>query len=132
MSEPIIEFEGYRVESINYKRIEISEEDVEFEIKNSIECGINSECTRGIVTILLSVIDPDEMRELHIEVSGFFKLSDQIKSKEEAYKHLGVNGVAIVYPYVRSFSSLLTTLDSDKAIIVPTINTKDFYDSLSD
>lgn len=131
MNKPIIEFNGYKIEKINYKSMDFSDKDdmSEVEIKNVVECGINDEQTKGLVVVKLSVIDPRNSRELEIEVSGFFDLSPDIKEEEEAYQYLSVNGVAIVYPYVRTFASMLTTLDSDKAIVLPSVNTKEFYET---
>ena len=50
MNKPIIEFNGYKVEKINYKSIDFSDRDdmSEVEIKNVVECGINDEQTKAL------------------------------------------------------------------------------------
>lgn len=132
MNKPIIEFNGYKIEKINYKSVDFSDRDdiSEVEIKNVVECGINEELTQGLVVVKLSVTDPRNSRELEIEVTGFFGLSSDIESEEEAYQYLSINGLAIIYPYVRTFASMLTTLDSEKAIVLPSVNTKEFYGTI--
>ncbi|EIP8075184.1 protein-export chaperone SecB [Enterococcus faecalis] len=45
--------------------------------------------------------------------------------KEEILNFLGLNGSAILLPYVRAIVSMLTTLDSNQAIVLPTINVMD-------
>ena len=39
---------------------------------------------------------------------------------------LSVNGTAILYPYVRAITSVVTSQDTDPAIILPTVNTLNF------
>ena len=52
----------------------------------------------------------------------------EINEKTEAKKHLSVNGTAILFPYLRSIVSILSSLDNSNAIVLPTINTHSFVE----
>lgn len=118
-----IYFQGYKINSIKY---ETSDTDVELteDYKPEIEFGIDEKFEKGTVKIT-SVMNTAN-RQITITVSGVFKINkNYTDDKEEILNFLGLNGFAILLPYVRAIVSMLTTLDSNQAIVLPTINVMD-------
>ncbi|HAP5721368.1 protein-export chaperone SecB [Enterococcus faecalis] len=118
-----IYFQGYKINSIKY---ETSDTDVELteDYKPEIEFGIDEKFEKGTVKIT-SVMNTAN-RQITITVSGVFKINkNYTDDKKEILNFLGLNGSAILLPYVRAIVSMLTTLDSNQAIVLPTINVMD-------
>lgn len=126
--EPVMEFEGYSINKLFYgtieSDIEIDEsEDDKFERKVSI--GISEDRKKGIVILNVILLNSDNQKSIDVEVAGEFSINKSLEI-EEVEELLTVNGVALIYPYVRSIISMITSLDSSSAIIIPTLNTKIF------
>lgn len=122
MESPII-FKGYKINNIQY---ETHDSDIELteNYKPEIEFGADDKFEKGIVQIT-SVLNTSE-RQITINVSGFFDINkNYTDDKNEILSFLGLNGSAILLPYVRAIVSMLTTLDSNQAMILPTINVVD-------
>ncbi|AMB94975.1 hypothetical protein CYJ28_02655 [Aerococcus sanguinicola] len=55
-------------------------------------------------------------------VVGQFKINEKINHID----YLRVNGTAILFPYLRTFISVVSSLDNEDAIVIPTVNTNNF------
>lgn len=126
--QPVISFEQYRITSIDYKVYESIEELKE----NSSEDGslqVSSSFSEGYdkarLILKATVKDESLLRVADVEVTGYFNISSDI-NLSDAQSYLHVNGTAILFPYVRAVVSIITTMDNDKAVILPTINTSSF------
>lgn len=123
MNKPVIKFQGYKINTIKYTKAnkEISKEKQEAPL--SVETSISKDLKEAYVELKI-VLHKNDIN-LYLEVIGEFGLEGDL-SLEEYKNFLAVNGTAIVYPYVRSIVSVISTLDSKDAIILPTINTMNF------
>lgn len=127
MEGPVIVFESYKLNKYNFEKKdnvdyqETTEEKEKDNISLSVETGTTEDLKSGRVTVNVEV--QNEEMKLNIEVSGFFSINIET-SADEITKFLTVNGTAIVFPYIRSMVSMLTSLDSSQALILPTINTQ--------
>ncbi|WP_413523126.1 hypothetical protein [Lactococcus raffinolactis] len=128
MNKPIIEFDSYRITKIDYKVVNDSEE-LRKELPRhgdiKVSTGFNDDESRAVLIIETIVIDIEQQRKAIVEISGFFKVNPD-EGTESNREYLEINGVAILFPYIRSIISFITSLDNEKAIILPTINTTDF------
>lgn len=121
--EPVLQFEGYQIEKIIYKKnIETSDEN---NINVEVSTGLNSERDKGKVELSIHVLESNENRKLEISLVGFFTFSNVDDDKKTQI--LAINGTAILYPYIRSVASMVTSQDSSSAIILPTVNTINFF-----
>ena len=133
--EPVISFKGYEIEKISYTKEEISPDIIkDMPIDDdgnalgiAVKTGISEDHSMGLVSFLIDIIKPSSNLRLNVEISGHFELSKSLET-EEIDDFLSVNGTAILFPYVRSIISIISTLDSNDAIILPTINTQIFRD----
>lgn len=55
-------------------------------------------------------------------ISGYFTFREDLTSDKEKHQYLGVNGTAILLPYLRAIVSMVTVLDKNEAIVFPTLN----------
>ena len=125
--EPVLQFEGYQIEKIIYeKNIETSDEN---NINVEVSTGRNSERDKGKVELSINVLESNENRKLEISLVGFFTFSNVDDDKKTEI--LAINGTAILYPYIRSVASMVTSQDSSPAIILPTVNTINFLKNKS-
>lgn len=130
--EPVIKFRGYSIKKMVY-----SKEDIDFNetlelidgkaINLSIEQGISEDLKNAKLKIIIKLVDESISLNILLEVIGDFEINN-INDLETIRDFLAVNGTAIVYPYVRSIVSMVSSLDSENAIILPTINTSNFAD----
>lgn len=130
--EPIIKFNGYSIKSINYIRIEEEElADLKAKIENPqdkmndlerrLSIGVTSDLKQALLTLYAKVYDLDKQRVVECEVHGQFEIMKEM-SEKEIQEHVSSSGMGILYPYLRSIISIITTLDSTQSILIPTIN----------
>ncbi|WP_429966842.1 hypothetical protein [Enterococcus sp. AZ058] len=127
MNKPIINFMRYSIEEYIYKKIDSKDskrEEKSTSPEDNFSIGVTpamtSDFKHGKITV--SIRYDLEPHNIKLSVSGYFELNEDY-SEEEVERALVVNGTAIVFPYIRSMISMLSSLDSESAIILPTINT---------
>lgn len=122
MNEPVIVFNGYEIQHYRFERKKKDniEQKKEEPLSVSVESGTTDDLEHGRINIQV-LYDLPEVA-IDIKVSGYFDINVAEKP-EKISEYLVVNGTAIIFPYVRSMVSMLSSLDSEKAIILPTINT---------
>ena len=130
--EPVIKFKGYSIEKLIFSKegIDFNEplEQIDGKAINlSIEQGISEDLKNARLKIIIKLVDEVININIWLEVVGNFEIND-INDPETIQDFLTVNGTAILYPYVRSIVSMVSSLDSENAIILPTINTSNFAD----
>ncbi len=114
--KPAIELERYEIEELSYVRSVDNEDLGSDNLKLAIESGMTEDRKNGKVTLKAKFVDQGENKTIVARVSGYFNL----ESEQENY--LVVNGAAIVFPYLRSAISMVSSLDSSDAVLIPTVN----------
>ena len=128
--KPVIEFRNYKITKINYRSADnISELDPfkENDRKISLSVGLTEEKDNARLIVATTIIDEENLRVAEIEVTGYFDINPEV-SEEDIEGYLVQNGTAILFPYMRATVSFITSLDNEKAVILPTINTTNFND----
>ena len=119
---PILMFQRYQIEKYHYDRkhnqLTANNEDDDYQLE--VDGGISEDLKRGKITVELTL--KTQEFNLNLCVIGYFDIKDGLEEKE-IEKALVVNGTAMVFPYIRSMVSMLTSLDSENAVLLPTINT---------
>lgn len=131
MGTPVLNFKGYRIVNIDYKRLESTEE-FDSESKEFMDLsafvGITEDNKEAQIKVTCILNDFENLRKVTIEIVGIFEIAIKDASQEEIKKLLAVNGVAILFPYVRAAMSVISSLDNENAILLPTINTTGFHE----
>lgn len=132
----ILEFESFRVVSVDYK-VENKEVDTTEESKNGIaNLRLNAgssdidEDGRAQLQIELNVKDSgkDFDRNIKLSVIGLFKFNDT-ENMDYLENLLKVNGTAILMPFIRSYLSTLTGFDnSTEHLLLPAMNVSQLFD----
>ena len=125
LNDPVIYFKGYKIKKYNYiyrdEKLEI--EDGKLPFNMSVNPQISSDFKNGYIVVSVTL----EAEDFSVEIVVEAEFDINVEGKENIEKFLVVNGTAIVFPYIRSMVSMLTSLDSEKAFILPTINTMDLF-----
>ena len=102
---------------------ERGKESQEYNTSFQIEYAINSEDeTKVKVTIDTMVVNEPNSIVLNLQTVGIFKI-DKVNTDETTYDHLiKANTVAIIFPFIRSQISLLTSQPGMMPIMLPPIN----------
>lgn len=122
--EPIINLEGYRIKRL---LIETIDEEIDTKPLNiEVTTGIDDKKSSAVLTIEVTL--NIEEKKIELAVDGVFSIGDNFREKDAEIieNTLRVNGTALVYPYVRSMISVISSLDSETAILLPTLNTNIF------
>ena len=119
-----ISFENYAVNKIILK--DLDENGDTEETKGNFEINVGIDENKEIIKLNMKVLPKD--RYVEIEMIGIFKFSENFP-EEDKEKFLRINGAAILYPYIRAYTSTITSFDkTGNALIVPTINFQRLYE----
>lgn len=97
----------------------------------SVEIGLNEENVReAIVQLGVEIGEQSEGDYLSVVIAGFFSFESDEKVEDDIIcRYYELNGTAILFPYLRSVVSDLTSKGGDSPIILPTINIPSLLDS---
>lgn len=124
--EPVIYLEGYNINKIKYEHIENADSQVfKDEPDFTFNFGLTEDLTGGLVNIIVEYFEASVSRYIYVDASGVFKLNLNDFDETSVKNHLMQNGSAILFPYIRSIISMISTLDGPSAIILPTLNMVD-------
>lgn len=130
--EVIMEFISYKVEKISYVLNEAyNSEKVSNGFPNIAINIARSEKNRNKFNIILGVkygLENNLPYLVEIIIRGFFETNDELKNDDTKLQVVLSNGSAIMYPYMRSLITDITSKSDFSAIILPTIN---FYEYIS-
>ena len=116
--EPTISLEKYEIEEITYSRI-VDESDFQSEnLQVSVKSGLTEDKKYGKVTLEAKFFDKEKNKKVSARISGYYT----INVEKDSENYIAINGTAILYPYLRSAISMISTLDSQDAVLIPTIN----------
>lgn len=126
--KPAISFESYRINSLEYREANEEEKQTPV-IEGGFGSGIIDEKQKGIVNQKVTTYNPKTKMLLKLEISAIFDIVDETLSKDEINKFLALNGSAMIYPYVRAITSLVSSLDSSENTVLPSLNFSDAYEN---
>ncbi|MGL4897593.1 MAG: protein-export chaperone SecB [Cetobacterium sp.] len=120
MSEATLKFLGYDLEKINYERNNLFDSSIDSEILPKINAMIiYKDESKKEANIILGIKYDNENNlpfSLEVVLRGFFEFND------EDQKIIFQNGTAIMYPYMRSIITDITSKTNYTPIILPTMN----------
>lgn len=117
-----VKFEGYMIEKFLLEKIpNISKEDKE---KFSLECktyGKEQKDKKNLYCVSLTIKMFTDKSKIELTMNGYFEFQ---KDFDENLKDefLNISAPAILYPYVRTFISNVTSFDIDNTVILPIVN----------
>ncbi len=121
MDAPVIQFKRYEVEKINYIILN-EDESTKSKMKFLVSGALSDDSEVGVVTLDISLPQKEQKRKIDVIISGYFTFREDLTSDKEKHQYLGVNGTAILLPYLRAIVSMVIVLDKNEAIVFPTLN----------
>ncbi|MBC2369390.1 hypothetical protein HBP99_12150 [Listeria booriae] len=127
---PVITFEDYTVDNMSYKRnpkFDYKTEEMEIGASFDVEIKISDDDTAAILIFDIGVGGLESERSPFLakaKVNGFFKYKPDNDEEGVGFqKHMEVNSIAILFPYVRSIIADLTSRSNEfPTCILPTMN----------
>jgi preprotein translocase subunit SecB len=120
---PVIYLDGYNINEIKYNTKEKSKSVVSTgEPEFSFTFGFTEDLKNAQVTMNVDFFEEKNERRIFVSISGNFTIPETDYSTEEIQVFVAQNGSAMLYPYLRSIVSVITTLDGPSAVVLPTLN----------
>lgn len=125
MSTPI-KFKGYKIKEIILT--EDVPEEVQEEFKdNKVSFKVGKEIQGDMGFIKQKIETIINGNYLKLVILGSFELNREEFDNLDLEKILIQNGSAMLYPYVRTFLSVITSLDSPNVGVLPALNFVDLF-----
>lgn len=122
MKEKSVLFNGYAIKSFSLDKL--NDIPIEKQKKVNLKCNFYQNDSKGnenkyLVSLNLETYTDNALITLVLE--GFFEFLYNPKEEEKNY-FLKVTAPSILYPYARSFISIVTSFDTNGTPILPIIN----------
>ncbi|MEQ6366402.1 hypothetical protein [Lactiplantibacillus plantarum] len=123
---PVIEFQGYRIKEIKYNlympddfKTKVAETDTQ---KMGFSVSLSDDHKTGQVEIKTGFTNEANFQIGEVSVIGQFSINPSVTELEQIQMYLSQNGAAMLYPYVRVITSMITALDKGNVSILKTVN----------
>ncbi len=124
MKNKNVKFKGYSVSNFNLEENVEKDGNVEKEDTGNLEVSTKSLQNKkdsDVYKVCIRVKTVTKKSILVLELEGIFEFENIIE-KEVIDEFLKITAPTILYPYCRSFISLVTGFDSDNVVLLPIIN----------
>jgi preprotein translocase subunit SecB len=122
-------FIGYKIlkTEINLPRNDVNVEEVNININPSGKLHEN----RFDLILIVNISDTNKNISIEIEAIGYFEFKNKIQ-KDSLPAYFTVNAPALLFPYIRAYISLISSLSGTDPIILPTLNLTSLKEALRD
>ena len=110
MKEPVIKFESYNIDKFIYSHNPIEDMDFKEDFNLDISPSLTDDLSSGLLTVEAKIKAKDKY--IFIRLRAFFSIGQQLKEEgvqENIERFLVINGTAIVFPYLRSTISMVSS-----------------------
>lgn len=99
-----------------------------------VQIGLNESNSRqSMVNLSVEIGEETDDSYLKVTIAGIFEFdSDSDVDDDVIYQYYEINGTAILFPYLRSIVSDLSSKGEESPIILPTINITELLQSRND
>lgn len=123
-NKPVITFDSYRIEKLTV--MDLTSEDNLDQKKPHMNLvarfGLTEDRKYGRVKQVADCISLETGHQIHIELVGKFTVKNLEADVETIQSYISGNANAMLYPYWRSIVSIVSTIDSSQATILPTLS----------
>lgn len=123
ITAPPFKFNSFKIDELRLNnRFELISEGIhhQFDVSGSFDKKNKTFHVHLFFTELINLKGTNE-EKIFVELSGEFEFRDEV-SVEDVPDFFWANSIAIIYPYLRSFISLVTMQSSEHTLILPLIN----------
>lgn len=130
MKKSEFQFDGYKVTKSLFELENVSDSNVELIINIKPSGVLDKENASFFLKLSTFISDKSKILNIEVETVGFFTYS--IENNDDLEKFLYMNAPAILFPYIRSYISTLSTLSGLSPIVLHTLNLTSLKDELLD
>ena len=130
MKKSEFQFDGYKVTKSLFELENVSDSNVELIINIKPSGVLDKENSNFFLKLSTFISDKSKSLNIEVETVGFFTYS--IENNDDLEKFLYMNAPAILFPYIRSYISTLSTLSGLSPIVLHTLNLTSLKDELLD
>lgn len=130
MKKSEFQFDGYKVTKSLFELENVSDSNVELIINIKPSGVLDKENASFFLKLSTFISDKSKSLNIEVETVGFFTYS--IENNDDLEKFLYMNAPAILFPYIRSYISTLSTLSGLSPIVLHTLNLTSLKDELLD
>lgn len=112
-------------DKIDYRRNGIVSGEPEYRINFSREITVNSD-DEFVASLQANISDENDTMELHVRIVGEFRC-ELGENNHLRDSFVNKNSIAILFPYLRSQISLVTTQPDMQPIVLPPMNIVDMF-----
>lgn len=133
-----LQFIKFKVLEMNYRlnlQVDKDERDNVLNPEFDVSVGASKDdINKGIVKLRVEIGNQENTYEyIRVEILGFFKFTNEDNFQDyEIENYYKVNGTAILFPYLRTLVSDLTSKGDESPIILPTVNVSSFFEDDED
>jgi len=123
ITAPPFKFNNFKIEELRLNnRLELNNEIIQynFDVSGSFD-KFNKYYHVHLFFKEIINQNENEQERIFVELTGEFEFKDEV-SIEEVPDFFWANSIAILYPYLRSFVSIVTMQSSEHTLILPLIN----------
>lgn len=133
-----LRFKGYIADNIYFQlnnEFNKSKEDLKLDLQFDYKLDLAYESKKAIITLGCTVFDECEEKNypftLYVSLLGFYEFDGDL-NEDEIRKMIKLNGVAILFPYLRATITNITSSCGIEPLIIPTMNISKMIDSDSE
>lgn len=129
MAEPVIRLVEYQIDELHYSSTtKLPELEEIKELSFNSKGGLTGDRKHGRVMLSAKIpSNSKDKRTINLTISGYFEITDNKLETKKIHEFLGVNGTAILLPYLRSIISMVSSFDASDGLIFPTLNVSDLF-----
>ena len=115
-SESVLKLKRIYFKELNFSREDVEKSNIDVEVEKSQSTDNEYE-----ITLNLSIANSEEKYTINVSIVGVFEFSE---NADEVTKNIIIekNTISILFPYVRSQVTLLTSQPDIKPMIIPPLN----------
>lgn len=122
MKKEAVLFNGYTIKSFTLDKMDNIPTGKQKNV--DLKCSFyqnNSKGNENKYLVSLSLETYTNHSQIKLVLDGFFEFSNNFEKEQKDY-FLNITAPSILYPYARSFISVVTGFDADGTLILPIIN----------
>lgn len=137
MNKGIIKFYGYKIERMIYSRVkEYKVDDGLIDLSPEFLISLifnkdNPQKCNVIIGVRIGYLNDKTPFKSDVILRGYYETEEKISSKEELIKLFLINGSAILFPYLRSVLTDITSKSDHTPVILPTFNFHTITDDIN-
>ena len=124
-----IQYNGYQVNEVSFKVDNNINEESQLRVDFNVQ-GILRKKGEFALRFETKISNDENSLNIEIGTTGYFTFNNQLAEDESLHQMLALNAPAILFPYIRSYISILSVQSGLNPIVLPTLNLSGHKDEI--